>query len=292
MDKTGKIILVTGATGRQGGATARHLLANGWKVRVLTRDPNKPAALRQADAEVVQGDNDDRASLEAAMQGVYGVFSMQAYLGDEVRQGKNVADAARASDVQHFVYSSVQTAEDLARVGGDSTKWQIEQYIHALGLRATILRPPFFMETLISPRTDVPDGTSSGIFSVAVKPDVPMGLIAVDDIGAFAALAFDHPDEYLSKTIEIAGDILTPPQIAAAISRATGLSVPYVQIPVEMLRQQDPEIARAIDFLNETGYKTDIAALRKLHPGLMDFNIWLRQQGAQNIKALFSLQSS
>src|SRR5215216_6032667 len=124
MNKTGKIILVTGATGRQGGATAGHLLTNGWRVRALTRDPNKPAAqtLQQAGAEVIQGDYDDWASLEAAMHGVYGVFSVQASV-DEVRQGKQIADVAKAASVQHFVYSSVQSAEDLARIGGDGNKW-------------------------------------------------------------------------------------------------------------------------------------------------------------------------
>jgi uncharacterized protein YbjT (DUF2867 family) len=279
MTSLNKPVLVLGATGRQGGATARHLLTKGWRVRALTRDPNKPAAhaLHQAGVEVVQGDNEDRASLEAAMQGVYGIFSvLAAPPDDEVRQGKNVANAARAASIQHFVFSSVQSAEDLARVGGDANKWEIEQYIQALGLPATILRPCFFMETLIAARTDVPSGTSSGTFAIAIKPDVTMGLIAVEDIGAFAALAFDHPDEYLGKTIEIAGDVLTPVQIANAISRATGRAIPYVQVPIETLRQQNAEIARAIDFLNETGYTTDIAALRKQHPGLIDFDTWLK----------------
>ncbi len=249
-----KSVLVLGATGRQGGATARHLLTKGWRVKALTRDPNKPAAqaLHQAGAEVVQGDNEDRASLKAAMQGVYGVFSIQAApADDEARQGKNVADAASAAGIQHFVHTSVQSAEDLARVGGDATKWELEQYIQALGLPATILRPCFFMETLIAPRSDVPSGTSSGTFAIAIEPDVAMGLIAADDIGAFAALAFEHPEEYLGKTIEIAGDALTPPQIAAAISRVTGHSIQYVQIPIETLRQQNAEIARSIDFLNQ-----------------------------------------
>jgi uncharacterized protein YbjT (DUF2867 family) len=285
-----KTVLVLGATGRQGGATARHLLTRGWSVRALTRDPNKPAAqaLYQAGGEVVQGDNEDRASLEAAMRGVYGVFSIQAaFADDEVRQGKNVADAASAGGIQNFVYSSVQSAEDLARVGGDARKWEIEQYIQALGLPATILRPCFFMETLIAPRSDVPSGTSSGAFAIAIKPDVMMGLIAADDIGAFAALAFEHPDEYLGKTIEIAGDVLTPPQIAGAISRATGRAVPYVQIPIETLRRQNAEIAHAVEFLNETGYTTDISVLRKQHPGLMDFDTWLKQEG----KAKFAINA-
>ena len=108
MTSLNKTVLVLGATGRQGGASARHLLTQDWRVRALTRDPNRLAAqaLQQAGAEVIQGDYDDRASLAAAMQGVYGVFSVQASL-DEVRQGKNIADVARAASVQHFVYSSV-----------------------------------------------------------------------------------------------------------------------------------------------------------------------------------------
>lgn len=275
-----KFVLVLGGTGRQGGATARHLLAKGWRVRAFVRDPKKPAAqtLHQVGAEVVQGDYDDRASLAAAMQDVYGVFSVQASV-DEVRQGKNIANAAREASIQHFVYSSVQHAEDLARVGGDANKWEIEQYIQALGLPATILRPCFFMETLITPRSDVPSGTSSGTFAIAINPNVTMGLIAVNDIGAFAALAFEHPDRYLGKTIEIAGDVLTPLQIIAAIRWVTGRAIPYVQIPVDTLRQQNSQIARAIDFLNAVGYTTDIAALRKQHPGLMDFDSWLKKEG-------------
>jgi uncharacterized protein YbjT (DUF2867 family) len=121
----------------------------------------------------------------------------------------------------------------------------------------TILRPCFFMETLIAPRSDVPDGASSGSFATAIKPDVPMGLTSVDDIGAFAALAFERPDHYLGKTIEIAGDALTPLQIAAAIRRVTGRVIPYVQIPVRTLRQKNAQIARAIDFPNAVGYTTD-----------------------------------
>ena len=234
MTTSNRTILVLGATGRQGGATVRHLLGKGWHVRALTRDPNQPAAqaLREAGVEVLQGNNADRRSLEAAMQGVYGVFSIQAaFAGDEVDQGKRIADAARAAGVQHFVYTSVQYADSLAHVNGDGRKWEIEQHIQSLGLPATILRPAFFMETLIAPRSDVPGSdVPSDRFAIAIRPDVTMGLIAVDDIGVFAALAFEHPEMYLGKTIELAGDALTPPQIAAAISRTVGREVPYVQI--------------------------------------------------------------
>src|SRR5512133_711119 len=118
IERENKIIVVTGAAGKQGGAVARHLLSKGWKVRGLTRDLNKPAAqaLRSAGAEMVRADNDDRVSLDRAMQGAYGAFSVQNFwipgvgAEGEVRQGKNVADAAKAAGIRHFVYSSVGAA--------------------------------------------------------------------------------------------------------------------------------------------------------------------------------------
>jgi uncharacterized protein YbjT (DUF2867 family) len=287
-----RTILVLGATGNQGGATARHLLASGWHVRVLVRDPNKPAAqaLRQDGAEVVQGTIDDRASLEEITQGVYGVFSVQPISSeDEARQGKNVADAAKAAGVQHFVYTSVGAAERLSHHRINVNKWEIEQYIQRLSLPATILRPVMFMDMLVGP----PFGVTRGTLATAIKPDVVSQLIAVDDIGAFAALAFDHPDSYLGKTIEIAGDALTPQQIAATISRVTGQSISYVQVPIETIRQQSADFARAFDLINEgKDYPADIPALRKMHPGLMDFDTWLKKVGKAKFEASQSTTSA
>ena len=288
MDKTNKIILVTGATGRQGGATVRHLLASGWPVRAIARDLATPAAhtLQQARAEVVQADNENLASLEAAMQGVYGVFSVQpAVFGyeTEVRQGKSIADAAKSVGIQHFVYTSVGGAEGQSRVR-KLGKWEIEQYIQALGLPTTILRPANFMEDIIGPRFGAPSGT----FSIALKPDVPLRLIAIDDIGALAALMFECPDAYLGQIIEIAGDSLTPPQVAAAISLATEHSISYGQIPLETIRQQNADVAQVFYFLNEIGYQTDIPALRKLYPNLTSFETWLQKTGKAQFEIVWN----
>src|SRR5262249_290955 len=153
----------------------------------------------------------------------------------------------------------------------------IEQYIHELDLPATILRPPFFMETLVGSRPDAPTRDADATILIPVRPNVPLGLISADDIGAFAVLAFEHPDEYLGKTLEIAGDSLTPLQVADTISRVKGYTVTYVEIPVEALRQHDEKVARASDYLNATGYSADLAALRKLHPSLKTLDTWLRQ---------------
>src|SRR6188474_1540306 len=149
-----KVIAVTGATGQQGGAVARKLLIDGWKVRALTREVNKPAAqeLKALGAEIVPGDMDDRVQLEAAFQGAYGVFSVQNFwlpnvgFEGEIRQGKNVADAAKAAGVQHLVYSSVGSAHRGMGQKHFESKWLIEKYIQSLDMPYTILRPVAFMD--------------------------------------------------------------------------------------------------------------------------------------------------
>ncbi|MBJ9990823.1 NmrA/HSCARG family protein [Paenibacillus sp. S28] len=287
-----KTILVLGATGQQGGAVAAHLLADGWQVRAFTRDPSSKAAqtLAQAGAQLFRGDLGDRVSLDAAMQGVHGVFSVQpptwepsdARTAEEIRWGKNAADAAKDAGVQHFVYSSNSGADVQSRFRYFA-KWEIEQYIKTLGLPATILRPSGFMESYASPFYGIQHGT----LAEATNPDVPVYCIAVDDIGAFVKLAFKHPGEFLGKTIEIAGDARTPPSIASAITRATGRPISYVQIPIETIRQHNETLARIYEWLNGDGYEVDFPTLRSLHPGLMDFDTWLEKKGKAMFEVLF-----
>ncbi|UGQ11396.1 NmrA/HSCARG family protein [Yinghuangia sp. ASG 101] len=282
-------VLVTGATGLQGGATARQLLAAGARVRALARDPHAPRAraLAQAGAEVVRGDMDDRASLDAAMRGAHGVFSVQPTIGypgtppgftieDEIRLGVNVADAANDAGIRHLVYASVGGAERSPGIRRWESKWRIEEHIRSLGLPATILRPVRFMENHSHPTT----GVREGVLSDVVKPDVPVQLIAATDIGAFAALAFTDPDRYVGRALEIAGDELTFPQIVAAIGLATATAVTYRAIPREALTGADPDARAGYDFANHRGgWQADIPELRKLHPDLMDFDTWLRTEG-------------
>ncbi|MEQ8205226.1 MAG: SDR family NAD(P)-dependent oxidoreductase, partial [Woeseia sp.] len=110
---TTPIVVVTGATGTQGGAVARELLARGYTVRALTRNPDQQAAadLRAAGAEVVQGNFDDDESLRAAMQGAYGVFAVTDFSEHgatrETEHGRALIYAAEDSHISHFVFSSV-----------------------------------------------------------------------------------------------------------------------------------------------------------------------------------------
>lgn len=282
MTNQARIILVTGATGQQGGATARHLLAKGWQVRALTRDPNKPAAqaLAVQGAEVVGGDLEDRASLDKVLGGVYGVFSVQQFWGigpeGEIRQGKNLADAAKAAGVQHFVYSSVGGAERQTGIAHFESKFTIEQYIQAIGLPVTILRPVFFMENFkrFSGPQEV-DGVLT--LTLALRPDKTLQMIAVDDIGALAALAFEKPQQFIGQALEIAGDELTMPQVAEVFSQVTGQPHRFVEMPLDQVRNFDAERAIMFEWFNESGYQANIPAVRAIYPQLMTFETWLER---------------
>lgn len=284
---TGTIVLVTGATGQQGGATARHLLAAGWRVRALVRDTASPAARALADlgAELVPGDMTDRSSLDAAVAGVYGVFSVQPADTPphdeprEVQMGRAVADAAAAAGVQHLVYASVGGADRDTGISHWMTKWEIEQHIRALGLPYTVLRPVMFMENHAS-------RSRFGVFGETalvrmIPPTATVQLIAADDIGAFAALAFTRPDEYRGLELEIAGDELTGEQLVSAISTAVGRPIVTDPLPAPV-----PDRARASDDRSFGGWRADIPALRRRHPGLMTFDTWLARTGRAKLTAL------
>jgi uncharacterized protein YbjT (DUF2867 family) len=288
---------VTGATGQQGGAVARKLLEDGWKVRALTRDVNKPAAQQLAalGAEIVAGDLDTRAELDAAFQGAYGVFSVQnfwlpsvGYEG-EIRQGKNVADAAKATGVQHVVYSSVGAAHRGMGQKHFESKWEIENYIQSLDIPYTILRPAFFMDNHNWSRARILSGTLTGM---GLRPEKGLQMVAVEDIGVFVALAFEKPKEYLGKTIELAGDELTEAQIADTFTKVIGRPVSLVQPSGEGGRRSEEEMEAMLNFFNGEAYDADIPALRKLHPGLLTFEQYLRKNGWENAEPIPILQNS
>lgn len=278
-----RIILVTGATGQQGGAVARRLLQQpDFFVRALTRDPAKPAAraLAEQGAQLVQGDLDDPASLQQALQGTYGVFSVQNFMEigteGEIRQGKRLAEAASAAGVQHFVYSSVVSADQRTGLPHFESKWQIEQHLHQSGLRFTILRPAFFMQNWHNyQREPILNGT----LQLPLKPQTPLQQISVDDIGGFATMAFQHPDRWSGRTVELAGEELTMLEVVTLLSRVLGRQVRYVQVPWEEFQKfAGEEMTRMYRWFEEKGYHVDIAALRRSDPALAALEHVLRRQ--------------
>lgn len=279
-----KTILVTGATGQQGGAVVRHLSARGWKLRALVRDPAKPAAqhLANNNIELVQGNLFTAASLEEALDGVYGVFSVQTFadgIAGEIIQGKLLADAAQKAKVEHFVYSSVGGAERESGIPHFESKWQVEKHIRALGLPATIIRPVFFMDNFAM---DI--GASikqQNKLILPMHPHTRLQLIATENIGSFVALAFEQPTSFIGKALEIAGDELSMMEIAETFSRVMKRTIEFVELPMEQMVQRNPENALMMEWFNAQGYQAVIPALRALYPSLLNLETWLRETGWQ-----------
>jgi uncharacterized protein YbjT (DUF2867 family) len=277
-----RLIVVTGATGKQGGAVAGSLLDRGFRIRALTRNPQKPEAQVLADrgAEVVQGDMEDRSAMERALEGAYGVFSVQNYwetgYDGEVQQGKTVADAAKAAGVEHLVYSSVGSAHRQTGLSHFESKWEVENHVRELALRYTILRPVFLMQNWEMMRGMVLGGT----LAQPLDPDKPLQQVAVEDIGAFAAIAFENPERWIGREVDLAGDEPTMLEIAETFGRVIGREVSYYQVPWDQFEEQmGEEITVMYRWFNDMGYEADIAALQQEYPEFTTFERYLRAHG-------------
>jgi uncharacterized protein YbjT (DUF2867 family) len=266
-EKSGKTVLVTGATGQQGGAVARHLLSKGFQVRALSRKPDsdKAKVLAGLGAEIAQGDFDDTASMTRALSGAWGVFAVQntweAGVAQEEVQGKLVAKLARDAGVGHYVYTSVESAQKKTGIPHFDNKGRIEERVRELGFPSfTILRPVFFMENLFSAWFLQPSGDK---IVAALKPTTLVQMIAIDDIGKYGALAFERAEELNGAELNIAGDTLTLATAAAVMTEALGRKIEFVEIPIEAVRQNSEDFAIMLEWFERVGYGVDIAGTEK-----------------------------
>ncbi|MBL7489967.1 NmrA/HSCARG family protein [Frankia sp. AgB1.9] len=291
MDDHKESVLVIGATGQQGGAVARALLARGRTVHALVRDPDRAGAreLQAAGARLVTGDLDDLASIRAALSGVGRVFLMLtsvtsgtvslANVEAEVRRGTAVADLAAEAGVAHLVYSSVAGADQNTGIPHLESKGLIETHIRKLGLPATVLRPVFFMENFTTvTRPVLADGGL--IVALALRPTSQLPLISIPDIGEFAALAFEQPETFVGQTLVIAGDRLSAAEMAERFGEAAGIPARFHQTPIEQLRAFDEEVAKMFDWFDSGEMENpDLPALRALYPQVRTLAEWLRSTG-------------
>lgn len=264
-----RTILVTGATGQQGGAVARHLLAGGFTVKALVRNPDsdKAKALAAKGVTLVKGDLDDSASLAAALAGVAGVYSVQNPRGVgtdvEIAQGKALIDAARAANVEQLVYSSVASADQNTGVPLFDSKAVIERHLQASGVPFTIVRPVYFMDNWAWSEGSF----AKGVMAQPLSPSTRLQQICVDDIGAFVAATFADPERWIGQTVELAGDDLTMADAAAVVSAARDLTVNYVQTPWDAYQKaMGQEYFLMLRWLEDTGYRADPAVLRAVVP--------------------------
>ncbi|MGW4158638.1 NmrA/HSCARG family protein [Streptomyces sp. NPDC004788] len=279
-------VAVTGATGAQGGATARALLAAGRDVhvRALTRDPASPAAqeLRALGAEIRRADFDDRDSLDAALAGADALFAVTTPFGTgiatEIRQGRALVDAAAAAGVGHTVFTSAAHADRGTGVPHYDSKCAIECHLRESGMAWTVIAPAAFMDNYTDGWTL--EALRDGTFAWPMAADVPLTLIPAADIGAFAALALRRPAEFAGRRIDIASDELTPDAMARVLAAAAGRPIVHHEVPVDVVRRYSTDLAAMFTYFAEHGLAVDVAGLRRAYPevGWHTFADWAAAQ--------------
>ncbi|MRH90975.1 NAD(P)H-binding protein [Nocardia sp. SYP-A9097] len=297
MSARNDLVLVTAATGKQGGATARRLLAAGRPVRALVRDPESAAAqqLAAAGAELAVGDFDAPDTVAVALRGVSAVlivppaaFGPDGWDVDlEARRGENLVAAARDAGVDQLVFTGIASFE-LESQWGAYGKRRIEEAVRASGLRWTILRPVRFMENYLAQGFPV-DGIKDGVHHHLFPADLPVQMIAVDDVAAFAELAFTDPDHFHGRILELAGDERTMVAAAAVISEITGHTVTYEELSEDFAAGMGDEVLKVFQMSRAgQGWHADLPALREILPALRTFETWLTETGAAQLKPLLA----
>ena len=266
------LILVTGITGRQGGAAANHLLERGFPVRGLTRDPQRPEAqaLAARGVEIVKGDFTDLPSIERAAAGAHGMFlNSPGTVPDETMAGIAAIDAAKRAGIRHVVYTSYYHAHPEKGLP-TSPKTRVEAHLRQSGVDYTILRPGTFMENIL--------GSKEKLLTVGFREARPAHVrqqfIASTDIGFLVAEAFTQPQQWIGREVEIATDEYTPLQLAELYSQVLGQPVIYHKITWE----ETGIPARFLDSLRwgETeAVRADIPALRARYPQLLTYRQFL-----------------
>jgi uncharacterized protein YbjT (DUF2867 family) len=282
---SGKLsVLVTGATGKQGGHLVRELLARGHSVRAMTRNPESSAAaaLAERGVTIVAGDFDDQASLERAVRSVDTVFAMSTPFegGDkkETREGINIVRAAASVGVKHLVYTSVAGADRATGIPHFDSKFEVEKEVRRSGVPFTIVAPVFFMENFLAEW--MAPGIATGSIALALPATRRLQQIALSDIAQFTALVIERRESFLGKRIDIASDELTVATAAATISDVSGRPIKYTALPVDTLRQFNEDQARMFEWFDRVGYDADVVGLRTLYPEVNwhRFSVWAREQ--------------
>ena len=276
-------IAVAGATGKQGGAVAKRLLARGHKVRALTRNSDKPAAqeLAAKGAEVVRADLEDRISLDHALAGAGALFSVQDFLEAgveaELRQGVNLTEAAAASGIEHIVYSGASTMDRNTGVPHLDSKWQVETRVRQVDTPWTVFRPAAFMDNWEWDRQAI---LESGVVRYPIRPDTLYRQVAVADIAAMAVTAFEHPEIWTGQVMPLAGDVSTMDEITAMLSRITGKALRYEQMSWDQcVAEQGEELMLMYRYFDTFGMDGAPAYMRRFNPDAMDLETYLKSAG-------------
>lgn len=275
-------VLVLGATGNQGGAVARHLLATGFGVRAIARRPDEASvnSLREHGAEIVAADLGDVDALATAMDGVHGVYCALPFFQEnferEVPYGANVIAAAERTGVRHLVYSAGARSNERTGVPHLDTKGEVERLLRASSVPYTVLRPVAFNYSLAGYR----DGALKGELPDPRPGDSMVYQVDEDDHARFAALALLDPQNWIGRGFETASDAVTVDELAAIFSRVLGREVRHVPITWEQEAEiVGDEVVRLARWVEADGPRLDMASYHARFPWLSSIEDYLRRHG-------------
>ena len=229
-----KTFFVTGATGNQGGATARNLVEKGFKVKALVRNPSSPNAqkLIHPSIEIVKGDLDDPSSYKINLKNIDGVFALFTFNDGtikEITRGRSLIDAAKEMNVPFILYSSVIGADADSGIPHWESKYNIEQYIANSGIPYAIVRPASLFQNFFIP--DVQKRIKKGNLVTPVRKDKIQQFIGTEDIGRICADIFVNKEKFTGRTITIAADEMDMQSAAKLFTDVLGKPVKYSQLP-------------------------------------------------------------
>ncbi|GKZ81756.1 hypothetical protein AnigIFM56816_006278 [Aspergillus niger] len=291
-------VLITGATGKQGGALIRNLLLRKapFEILAVTRNPSSSSAQKLAslstNIKLVEGDLDNpgaifRNAQRLTTSPIWGVYSVQAAIGNkaEETQGKALIDESIRQKVKFFVYSSVdrggeeRSFQNPTKIPHFIKKHNIEHHLvdrsNSGNMDWVVLRPVAFFENL------TPDFFGK-VFTTCFKMALagkPLQLVATSDIGYFGAEALLNPEKYKGRALSLAGDELTFEGMGLIFEQKTGRPLPMTFRPVcSLFMAMMKDMGYMFQWFRNEGYKADIPKLREIHPEMMDFSTWLKKE--------------
>ncbi|TAL67148.1 MAG: NmrA/HSCARG family protein [Bacteroidetes bacterium] len=304
-----KIIAVVGATGAQGGGLARAILNDknsGFDVRAITRkvDSDKALSLKIMGAEVVYADLDNQESLNKAFEGAYGAFCVTNFWEHfspekEYTQAGNQARAAKHAGVKHVIWSTLEDTREWLPISDErmpvlmgkynvphfDAKGEANKLFTEFGLPATILNTSFYWDNFIyfglGPKRGE-DGKLAFTFPIG-KAKLPG--IAAEDIGKCAYGIFKKGNDFIGKTVGIAGGHPTGEEMASAMTDVLGQEIRYNDVPPEVYRTFGfpgaDEMGNMFQFKRDFNKQycdaRNLDFTRSINPELQDFNTWLNK---------------
>ena len=275
-----KKIFVTGATGNQGGATARNLLSKGFYVKALVRNPDTAKLNAKENLEIIKGDLNDVNSYRQHLRDCDGVFCNLVFIygiDRELKQGFELVNAARESNVKHFVYASVIGSDLNTGIPHWESKNKIEEHIKSSGMSYTVLRPSSLYENMLIPQ--VKSRILKGKLVLPTHKTTVQQFISSEDVGKIATTVFSNPDKYKGLTMNLAAEQMNAEHLASTFSKVLGREIKFQQLPMFITRLvMGKNLAKMFRWVNnnDSCFVKDLQAFKNEFPGMLSLEEWIK----------------